>query len=65
MRRKLSPSRSTVLRQYEQTALAEAADANGTGAPQFGQGACQRRWGAGGVPPVVGLSLKRQAPNGK
>ena len=39
MRRSASPSRTSVLRQKLQTALADAADANSTGAPQFGQAA--------------------------
>jgi hypothetical protein len=34
-----------VLRQKLQTALAEAADAKSTGAPQFGQAARYARWG--------------------
>src|SRR6218665_4129578 len=38
-----SPSRSSVLRQKLQTALLDAAEANSTGAPQFGQAAVQRR----------------------
>jgi len=39
MRRSASPSRTSVLRQKLHTALAEAAEANSTGAPQFGQAA--------------------------
>jgi hypothetical protein len=39
MRRRLSPSRSKVLRQKLQTALAEAADRKTTGAPQLGHSA--------------------------
>src|ERR1700749_4968181 len=38
-----SPSRTSVLRQKLQTALADAADRNSTGAPQFGQAARQAR----------------------
>jgi hypothetical protein len=45
MRRNASPSRSKVLRQYSHTALAEAAEAKLTGAPQCGQAARQVRCG--------------------
>jgi hypothetical protein len=46
MRRSASPSRTSVLRQKLQTALADAAEANSTGAPQFGHAARQARLGA-------------------
>ena len=36
MRRNASPSRTSVLRQKLHTALADAAERNSTGAPQFG-----------------------------
>jgi hypothetical protein len=39
MRRSASPSRTRVLRQKLQTALADAAEANSTGAPQLGHAA--------------------------
>jgi hypothetical protein len=39
MRCSASPSRTSVLRQKPQTALAEAADAKSTGAPQLGHAA--------------------------
>jgi len=39
MRKSAWPSRTSVLRQKLQTALAEAAEANETGAPQLGQAA--------------------------
>ena len=39
MRRSASPSRTSVLRQKLQTALADAAEAKSTGAPQLGQAA--------------------------
>ena len=39
MRFRASPSRTSVLRQKPHTALAEAADAKSTGAPQFGHAA--------------------------
>ena len=45
MRRSASPSRSSVLRQKLQIALAEALEANSTCAPQLGQAAVQRRCG--------------------
>jgi hypothetical protein len=47
MRRSVSPSRASVLRQKLQIALADAAERNSTGAPQFGHAARQARWGAG------------------
>jgi hypothetical protein len=43
MRRSVSPSRNSVERQKLQTALAEAAEANSTDAPQFGHAARQTR----------------------
>jgi hypothetical protein len=52
--RSTSPSRSKVLRQKPHTALADAAEAKSTGAPQFGQAARQARWAFGfglGWPP--------------
>jgi len=45
MRRSASPSRTSVLRQKLQTALADAAEANSTGAPQLGQAARYARCG--------------------
>jgi hypothetical protein len=39
MRRSAAPSRTIVLRQKLQTAKAEAAERNSTGAPQFGHAA--------------------------
>lgn len=39
MRRKASPSRTMLERQKLQTANADAAERNSTGAPQFGQAA--------------------------
>jgi hypothetical protein len=39
MRCSASPSRTNVLRQKPHTALAEAAEANSTGAPQLGHAA--------------------------
>jgi hypothetical protein len=45
MRRSASPSRTKVLRQKLHTALADAAEANSTGAPQFGHAARYARCG--------------------
>jgi hypothetical protein len=64
MRRSVSPSRSKVLRQKLQTALADAAEAKSTGAPQPGQAARQARWARGGwgggapAPPGFGSFAK-------
>jgi hypothetical protein len=45
MRRSVSPSRTSVLRQKLHTALADAVDANSTAAPQFGHAARYARCG--------------------